>query len=153
MQGVSGKPSTWKGRGKEYIESVHFTPDIDKNKVRAELILSDEMKSAAEISFRIKTPDGVIVSKNTILQNKDRAVFDIDIPNPRLWNLDDPFLYETEITMRGDVVKSYFGMRKISVVNLPDTKYPYIALNDQPVYLQLTLDQSYHPDGFYTFPI
>ena len=49
-------------------------------------------------------------------------------------------------------MKSYFGMRKISVVNLPNTAYPYIALNNQPIYLQLTLDQSYHPEGYYTFP-
>ena len=156
-QGYGNARGIWQtiyleGRGNEFIESVHFSPDIDKQKVRAELILSDEMKSAAEISFRIKTPDGFILSKNTIPQNMDRAVFDIDIPNPRLWNLDDPFLYETEVKMGGDVVKSYFGMRKISVVNLPNTNYPYIALNNQPVYLQLALDQSYHPDGFYTFP-
>ena len=43
-------------------------------------------------------------------------------------------------------------MRKISVVNLPGTDYRYVALNDEPVYLQLALDQAYHPDGFYTFP-
>jgi hypothetical protein len=43
-------------------------------------------------------------------------------------------------------------MRKISVVDLPGAGYPYIALNNKPVYLKLTLDQSYHPEGFYTFP-
>jgi hypothetical protein len=43
-------------------------------------------------------------------------------------------------------------MRKISVVNLPGTDFAYIALNDKPVYLQLALDQAYHPDGYYTFP-
>jgi hypothetical protein len=37
-------------------------------------------------------------------------------------------------------------------MNLPGLNYPYIALNNKPLYLQLTLDQSYHPDGFYTFP-
>ena len=46
---------------------------------------------------------------------------------------------------------TYFGMRKISVVNLPGTDFPYIALNNQLVYIQSTLDQTYHPDGFYTF--
>ena len=51
-----------------------------------------------------------------------------------------------------DVVSTYFGMRKISVVNLPGTDHPYVALNGEPVYLQLALDQAYHPDGFYTFP-
>ena len=43
-------------------------------------------------------------------------------------------------------------MRKISVVNLPGTDHRYVALNGEPVYLQLALDQAYHPDGFYTFP-
>jgi len=37
-------------------------------------------------------------------------------------------------------------------MELPGTAFPYIALNGKPVYLQMTLDQSYHPDGFYTFP-
>ena len=54
--------------------------------------------------------------------------------------------------LEDDHLKTYFGMREISVENLPGTDYPYIALNGQPVYLQLALDQSYHPEGFYTFP-
>ncbi|MDX9753019.1 MAG: glycoside hydrolase family 2 TIM barrel-domain containing protein, partial [bacterium] len=81
----------------------------------------------------------------------------IPIPNPRLWSLDDPFLYEVTVSVRGnpmieDRVSTYFGMRKVSVVNLPGTEFPYVALNNKPVYMQLTLDQAYHPDGFYTFP-
>ena len=43
-------------------------------------------------------------------------------------------------------------MRKISVVDLPGSNYPYVALNDKPVYLQMSLDQAYHPEGFYTYP-
>ncbi len=51
-----------------------------------------------------------------------------------------------------DEVKTYFGMRKISVMHLPGTSFPYIALNNKPIYLQLTLDQCYHPEGYYTYP-
>jgi hypothetical protein len=43
-------------------------------------------------------------------------------------------------------------MRRISVVDMPGTTIPYIALNGEPVYLQLALDQAYHPQGYYTFP-
>jgi hypothetical protein len=43
-------------------------------------------------------------------------------------------------------------MRQISIVDLPGTTIPYVALNGQPVYLQLTLDQAYHAEGYYTFP-
>jgi Glycosyl hydrolases family 2, sugar binding domain/Glycosyl hydrolases family 2/Glycosyl hydrolases family 2, TIM barrel domain len=156
-QGYGNARGIWQtiyleGRGKNHLETVHFTPNIDNNTVNAEVVMSDETKADVAISVKIKAPNGDIVSKQNFPKNKQNAAFEIAIPNPRLWTLDDPFLYETEITIGDDVVKSYFGMRKISVVNLPNTNYPYIALNNQPIYLQLTLDQSYHPDGFYTFP-
>ena len=35
---------------------------------------------------------------------------------------------------------------------LPGTDFNYIALNNVPIYLQLALDQAYHPEGFYTYP-
>lgn len=156
-QGYGNARGIWQtiyleGRGNNYVETVHFTPNIDKNNVKTEIFLADALKSDAEITVRIKTPTTDIVAKNTAKKGSDKAVFEIEIPNPRLWNLDDPYLYNAEISINDDAVKSYFGMRKISVVNLPNTAYPYVALNNQPVYLQLTLDQSYHPDGFYTFP-
>jgi hypothetical protein len=100
----------------------------------------------------INNPGDPITNQTTIPAGKNKIKFDVAIPDPRLWNLEDPYLYEVEAKLEEDVVSSYFGMRKISVVNLPGTEYPYIALNDEPVYLQLALDQSYHPDGFYTFP-
>ena len=78
--------------------------------------------------------------------------FVVSIPNARLWSMDDPYLYDVEVKLGDDVVKTYFGMRKISVVNLPGTNFPYVAVNNKPVYLQLALDQAYHPEGFYTFP-
>ncbi len=156
-QGYGNARGLWQtiyleGRALSHLETVHFTPNIDNNTVKAEVSLSNELKDASEISFKIKTPNAEIIKKYPLSKNAQKGSFDIAIPNPRLWNLDDPFLYETEVSIGDDVVKTYFGMRKISVVNLPNTNYPYIALNNQPIYLQLTLDQSYHPEGFYTFP-
>jgi hypothetical protein len=156
-QGYGNARGIWQtvyleGRGKSYVDAVQFHPDIDKNMVRAVVFLNDEIKDDNNISFKIKTPTGDIVTKHPLSKNRVKHVIDIPILNPRLWQLDDPYLYDTEITYNDDMVKTYFGMRKISVVNLPNTNYPYIALNNQPLYLQLTLDQSYHPAGFYTFP-
>ncbi len=163
-QGYGNARGLWQtiyleGRGQTYLETVHFTPNIDNNTVKAEISLSNELKNDAEITFKIKTAAAEIIkkyplSKGVISDRKNiqKASFDIEIPNARLWTLDDPFLYEIEVSIGDDILKSYFGMRKISVVNLPNTAYPYIALNNQPIYLQLTLDQSYHPEGFYTFP-
>jgi hypothetical protein len=59
------------------------------------------------------------------------------MPQARLWSLEDPFLYEVEAVLEGaegaaDKVSTYFGMRKISVVDLPGTEHRYVALNNEP---------------------
>ncbi|MBQ0032654.1 MAG: glycoside hydrolase family 2, partial [bacterium] len=51
----------------------------------------------------------------------------------------------------GDVVKTYFGFREGGIGKNPNGD-SYVTLNGKPVYLQLCLDQSYHPEGWYTFP-
>ncbi len=157
-QGYGNARGIWQtvyleARGNTYLDAVHFTPDIDKQLVKVTAYLPEESATDAKITVRIQTPNGEIVATNSIPKGKDKATFDIALPNPRLWTLEDPYLYQAEVRLNEtDVVQTYFGMRKISVVPLPGTNYPYIALNNEPIYLQLTLDQSYHPEGFYTFP-
>ncbi len=143
-------------RGSNFFDLIHFTPDIDKGKVKLELSLNQPAGKNSEISVKFNT--GNVPAFITKIKAGDQKInFEIAIPEAHLWNLDDPFLYETEVSMLDenkmqDQVFTYFGMRKISVTKLPGTDFPYVALNNKPVYLQLTLDQSYHPDGFYTFP-
>ena len=143
-------------RGSNFIDMVHFTPDIDNNKAKVEISLNQPAAKNSEIKVKFNTGDIQTVTAK-IKKGEQIARFEIEIPNTRLWNLDDPFLYETEVSLidngiAQDQLSTYFGMRKISVTKLPGSDYPYVALNNKPIYLQLTLDQSYHPDGFYTFP-
>jgi hypothetical protein len=143
-------------RGSNYFDMIHFTPDIDNNKVKVEIALNKPSGKQTEISIKFNT--GIVpIFTTKIKKGEQLAQFEIAVPNAHLWDLDDPFLYEIEVSLtnegiKQDKVSTYFGMRKISVTKLPGSDYPYVALNNKPVYLQLTLDQSYHPDGFYTFP-
>jgi len=160
-QGYGDAKGLWQtvyleARGSNYLEMIHFTPDIDNNKVKVEIALNQPAGENTEIRLKFNT--GEVQAFTARIEKGDQsAQFEIAIPNARLWNLDDPFLYETEVLLVDegkyqDQVSTYFGMRKISVTKLPGSDNPYVALNNKPVYLQLTLDQSYHPDGFYTFP-
>lgn len=156
-QGYGNARGIWQtvyleARGKAYIDFVRFTPDIDRNEVNVFLKLSQKTDIELPVSIHIETDTETIVTPSKIRKGKDKFEMPIKIPKPRLWTLDDPFLYHVHIEMADDQLSSYFGMRKISVENLPGTDIPYIALNGKPVYLQLALDQSYHPDGYYTFP-
>ncbi|NQT25284.1 glycoside hydrolase family 2 [candidate division KSB1 bacterium] len=141
-----------------YLDYVHFTPDIDKDKVSVRAVLDQKVPNDVSVVVKFKSEDhnpAEVVRK--IKKGKSETRFDISIPETKLWSLEDPYLYEVSVMLRNpsgedDSLSTYFGMRKISVMNLPGTDIPYIALNNKPIYLETTLDQSYHPEGFYTFP-
>lgn len=148
---LEARPST-------YLETVHFTPDIDKGEVLVFAVLNQKTAKDASVAVHFKKEDRDPVEfTQTIKRGKAEIKFDIPLPETRLWSLEDPYLYEVKVVLNNpagisDTVSTYFGMRKISVVNLPGTDIPYIALNNEPVYLETTLDQSYHPEGYYSFP-
>lgn len=141
-------------RGEEYISQIQVTPDIDASAAAVKVVLPDYVISDTELGISIADAEGTSTIEAMVQFKKGQreATTIIRIPNARLWSLEDPFLYDIMVTRGDDTLHSYFGMRKISVVDLPGIHAPYVALNNKPIYLQMALDQSYHPDGFYTFP-
>jgi hypothetical protein len=156
-QGYGNARGIWQtvyleARGNDFIEDFKFFPDIDLQKIKIEVSLSQTSHKVREVQIAIQTPNGQINEKLLVNAGHNKGFVDISLPNPKLWELEDPYLYPVTLRHENDAVNTYFGMRKIGVTKLPGTNYPYISLNNKPIYLQLTLDQSYHPDGYYTFP-
>ncbi len=96
-----------------------------------------------------------IVAEATAEAHLDFApALSLQIPQSqrRLWTLEDPFLYDLELSLinsAGAVVDratSYAGLRGVSL----DGKA--VLLNGQPVFQRLVLDQGYYPDGILTAP-
>jgi hypothetical protein len=144
-------------RGTDPLDLLHFTPDVDRDVVRVRARLMDAAPKDLTLRLAFTNRDGAPVVAQRIARGAREVRFDVPLPGARRWSLDDPFLHEVTATVSGDgmvtdSLQSYFGMRTISVVDLPGTSYPYVAINGKPVYLQLALDQAYHPTGFYTFP-
>ena len=108
----------------DYIESLRITPRFDESVVEIEA-----------------TPGGVVH-----FQGKDYPCpARVPVPNFIPWSPETPHLYSFTVTYRGDEVKSYFAMRKISVEN------ERICLNNKPYFQNGVLDQGYNPDGLYTY--
>jgi beta-galactosidase/beta-glucuronidase len=138
-----------------YLENVKLTPDIDKDEIGVEYTFNGanpNQKLEIEVTF-----DGELVAQDTVqlIQNKgSRQIFlnDFNVHGPgRIWSPGHPNLYDIrfKLTADGEVtddVKSYFGMRKVSIEN------GQFMLNNHRYYQKLVLDQGYFPSGILTAP-
>jgi len=145
-------------RGETFIKTLHITPDIDKSEATFHVEFNDAAQMPTKLKLKFLNGDQSKSEQYFEIAKGNQIIdFKVNIENMKLWDLENPFLYDIEASLivnnaETDKVISYFGMRKISITNLQGTEIPYISLNNKPLYLQLTLDQSYHPCGFYTFP-
>ncbi len=145
-------------RGSVFVDYVHITPDIDNDEINIEGQLSNPTDNKSTLKISIRGENGEDNQYTISLKNKGNSFKQkFNIPNVRLWTIEDPHLYKVTVSLVNengliDNINTYFGMREIGTGNVPGTEYPYVTLNNEPVYLQLALDQAYHPEGFYTFP-
>jgi hypothetical protein len=141
-------------RGDIYLKGIRFTPDIDKEEVSTEVHLS--VPAPEGLVFRLHGKDNNIVFESGFREGDTTSVFRIPVAEMKIWDIETPYLYEVTASLASDnvidSVGTYFGMRKISAVSIPGKDFSYVALNNEPLYLKMALDQSYHPEGFYTFP-
>jgi len=136
---------------KTYISSTKQVPDIDRQTLTAEIKVENP---GPRDMVRITAWDG-----DKLVSEKESAVDSeiiLPVSNPKLWCPENPFLYDLKIAVvrKGkivDEIKSYFGMRKISVQ--PDDKGVLrMLLNNSFVFQYGPLDQGWWPDGLYTAP-
>ena len=161
-QGYGAAHGMWQtvyleARGGDPLEAVHFTPQKDLAGVTVDVRLAEPAPSDLSLRLAFTNREGQPVITQRIPRGSTTTRVTVPLPNAHRWSLDDPFLHEVTATVEGtgvmtDRVRTYFGMRTIGVVDLPGTTYPYVAINGKPVFLQLALDQAYHPGGYYTFP-
>ncbi len=114
----------------DYIEDIKVTTDL----------------CGADIYVR-----GGDAQKTLCFEGKEYAFegehFRLDISEPRLWTPDCPHLYEFEVRSGEDSVRSYFGLRTVSVEKRGERTV--ICLNGQPLFCHGLLDQGYFSDGIF----
>ncbi|MFT3867186.1 MAG: glycoside hydrolase family 2 TIM barrel-domain containing protein [Nibricoccus sp.] len=142
-------------RGQASIDYFRIIPDIDTRTATFEIFCvgcGDTAKVIAEIS----PPEAPRFDESFSLVN-GVARREIKIDPLSLWDTSAPRLYHVIFRLHDDgreqdVVRSYFGMRKIHTApaELAEKSPARLCLNNQPIYLRGALYQSYHPDGVYT---
>ena len=148
--------------GKTWIGDLRIVPDIDNGKLNVTVMEErcqgdpagcppvDMAPSLAEITVMA---DGQTIAVASGLTGTAVA---LPVPDARLWSPEDPFLYDMKVKLVTggqvtDEVKSYAGMRKISL-GMTEDGFTRILLNNKFLWQNGPLDQGFWPDGLYTPP-
>lgn len=136
---------------KKHITNLKTVPNIDNATVNIlPLVEGAEYGDIVEVN---------VIEDNSIISTVRAKVgldFTISIENQKLWSPESPFLYGLELRLidggqEVDKVKSYFGMRKISMEK-DEFGVVRLQLNNKNYFQFGPLDQGWWPDGLYTAP-
>jgi beta-galactosidase/beta-glucuronidase len=133
------------------IDSLKLTPDLDSETLTLEVKVRGEAEGLSVVA-EISSSGEKISSVSGQATGRLRC----EVPHPRAWTPDDPYLYDLKVQLIRDgqvvdEVGSYFAMRKFGLMK-DVNRHQRFALNDQPLFLYGPLDQGYFPDGLYTPP-
>lgn len=128
---------------KVFVKSMTIVPDIDKGKVSVKLDIEGKAQTATVEMF-----DGKKQIAKADVKNGEAMLSPKDF---ECWSPENPKLYDLVITVDEDVVKSYCGMRKFSIMT-DEKGIKRLALNNKPYFHNGVLDQGYWSDGMLTPP-
>lgn len=149
--------SVWlEGVGEYYPVDFRLTSCVERSSIKVEVSLNELPRNA---SIRLTaTFHGDLVAQQDVRVTTDRYVVtemflrhNECLEGIHMWEPHSPSLYDLSIEtiVDGEVcdkVDTYFGMRKIEIIN------GAITINNHVLYQRLILDQGYWPDGILTAP-
>ncbi|MFD0676636.1 MULTISPECIES: glycoside hydrolase family 2 protein [unclassified Paenibacillus] len=156
-------------RPDNYVQRVQFTTQLDGT-IEVQGIIHASAGGDAVLSFSFD--EGQINHSLELSLEPGVQHFhtSFQVTKPRLWSPETPHLYEGMITLESsseepgdnsstknsksliDNIATYFGIRTIGTIKHEGMESRWITLNDKPIFLNGTLDQSFHPTGFFTYP-
>lgn len=156
------QPVWLEARPQNYIQSAKFVTRIDGN-VHVAVEIEAHRQGKAEMHFEFGGGKVSHRAELELQEGRNEVNVSFNVKEPQLWSPDDPYLYEGELRLSSccgddsdsaaeDVVRTYFGIREVGSALFGERNYRWITLNGKPMYLNGTLDQSYHATGYFTYP-
>jgi len=141
-------------RNRTHIQSFRIVSDIEAGTAHFTVHCAG-LKNGAQVEVEIKPPEGE--EQISVLKPKDGvAEGSIKLNAVHLWDPNIPNLYHVQLRLRNqtgiyDLVRTYFGMRKVDFEIAKESGVPTaLRLNGVPRYLRGALHQSFYPEGVYT---
>ena len=140
------------------VEDLAFAPDLTNGRVLVDVTVVTDGPSLIDPHVTLIAWDGDAV----VGKARGRARAGVPLPlslsgGVKAWSPESPFLYDLTVELRAsevgapiDVVRSYFGMREVTLGRSGEATQ--FLLNGSPAFQYGVLDQGWWPDGLYTAP-
>ncbi len=136
-----------------YIKRLRMTPNLADSSITVEVPISRN-RTGHKVSAVLTDGSGTRIeaSARADLDLTPSLRLSIPVEALRPWSIEDPFLYDLEVSVRDgsggivDQVSSYAAVRSIAL----DGKV--VRINGKPVFQRLVLDQGYWPESLMTSP-
>lgn len=147
-----------------YVEKMVLTPDLDG--VSVEVKVAGSQKQQSESQSGAASAQAITLGFTAIVYLENGEIIEryfegttgrINLTDyvdksghsyqPRLWTVDNPFLYNMKILMGKDEVETYFALRTIDIQKIDGINR--VCLNNKPIFLHGVLDQGYYSDGIF----
>jgi beta-galactosidase/beta-glucuronidase len=147
------------GVSNTYLKKVWFTPDVDNKSIEIEYEV-ESCTGNTQLGIEITLSGKLFVKdKARVINGRGKKTYWLDqevsvlenIAGPITWSPEHPVLFDVAFDVYVDEtavdhVKSYFGLRKVSVQN------GKFMLNNRPYYQKMLLDQGYWEKSLLTAP-
>jgi beta-galactosidase/beta-glucuronidase len=130
-----------------YVTGVQVTPHLEQGVLEVVVETGGAGTTSGEATVVVLDGGRVVAAESGL---PGRAIR-LTIPDPHVWTLDDPHLYDLEIICGDDTVTSYAAMRSVGIGH-DDLGRRRFLLNGEPFWHFGVLDQGYWPDGLLTPP-
>jgi len=132
------------------VDALVLTPHLETGEIEIRVGSETAGTRGEPLSATVTVlAEGEAVASATVPVGQPTRVV---LPQPvRAWSPEVPFLYDVEIALGDDRVRSYVGMRSLGV-GRDAAGTPRLLLNGEPYLPVGLLDQGYWPDGGYTAP-
>ena len=135
-----------------YLGRPRVTPDVAGSAFDLVVPIVGQ-RAGTTLRAVLAEPGGAVVAEAAVRADLDlSARLRLAVPDPHLWSIADPFLYDLTYTLLAgegtvlDEVSSYAGLRSVGIDGLA------VTINGEPVFQRLVLDQGYYEDGILTAP-
>jgi len=134
-----------------YIARLSVVPDLDQSQLQITVHTAGQRGAGRVRVVCLEEEREVAQGEAAVRDGVAQIVLTLRDPKP--WSCEQPFLYGLTVRLddSGDTIKSYAGLRKISLGK--DAKgITRLLLNNRPLFQCGLLDQGFWPDGLYTAP-